>query len=73
MEPSMHFRKTTTDLSLHFRKANTAPSVHFRKDNTEFLLPVLLQAPNFTYKFTPSFILNINIKLLHYDECNIIS
>ena len=55
-EPSMHFRKTTTDPSAHFRKDNTDPSVHVRKANTEFLLPVLLQAPNFTSKFTPSFI-----------------
>ena len=67
------FRKTNTDPSIHFRKANTDPSVHIRKANTEFLLPVLLPTPNFTSKFTPSFISNININLLHHDECNIIS
>ena len=72
-EPSMHFRKTNTDPSVHFRKANTDPSMHFRKANMEFLLPVLLPTPNFTSKFTPSFIHNITINLLHHDECNIIS
>ena len=72
-EPFMHVRKTNTDLSMHFRKANTDPAVHFRKANTEFLLPVLLPTPNFTSKFTPSFISNITINLLHHDECNIIS
>ena len=72
-EPSMHFRKTNTDPSVHFRKAITDPSVNFRKANTEFLLPVLLPTPNFTSKFTPSFISNITINLLHHDECNIIS
>ena len=60
---TVHFRKTNTDPSVHFRKANTDPSMHFRKANTEF----------FTSKFTPSFIPNITINLLHYDECNIIS
>ena len=60
-EPSMHFRKTNTDPYMHFRKANTDPSMHLRKANTEFLLPVLLQTPNFTSKFTPSFIPNIKI------------
>ena len=73
MEPSMHFRKTNTDPSVHFRKANTDPSMHFRKANTEFFLPVLLPNPNFSSKFTPSFIPNITINLLHHDECNIIS
>ena len=57
-ELSMHFRKTNTDPPVHFRKANTDPSVHFRKADTEFLLPVLLPTPNFTFKFTPSFISN---------------
>ena len=64
MEPSMHFRKTNTDPSVHFRKANTDPSMHFRKANTEFLLPVFLPTPNFTSKFTPSYISNITINLL---------
>ena len=73
MEPSMHFRKTNTDPSVHFRKANTDPSVHFRNANKEFLLPVFLPTPKFTSKFTPSFISNITINLLHHDECNIIS
>ena len=72
-EPSMHFRKTCMDPSIHFRKANTDPSVHFGKANREFLLPVLLPIHNFTSKFTPSFILNITINLLHHDDCNIIS
>ena len=72
-EPSMHFRKTNMDPSMHFRKAHTDPSVHFRKANTEFLLPVLLPIPNFTSKFTSSFISNISINLLQHDECNIIS
>ena len=62
MEPPMHFRKTNTDLSVHFRKANT-----------NFLIPVLLPALHLTSKFTPSFISNITINLLHHDECNIIS
>ena len=56
--PSMHFRKTNMDPSVHLRKANTDPSVYFRKASTEFLLPVLLPNPNFTSKFTPSFISN---------------
>ena len=72
-ELSMHFRKTNTDPSVHFRKANTDLSMHLRKANTEFFLPVFLLAPNFTSKFTPSFIPNITINLLHHDECNIIS
>ena len=46
-ETSMHFRKTNTDRSVHVRKANTDPSVHFKKANTGFLLPVLLETPNF--------------------------
>ena len=66
-------RKTNTDPSVHFRKANTDLSMHFRKANTEFLLPVLLPTPNFTSKFSPSFIPNITINLVHHDECNIIS
>ena len=72
-EQSMHFRKTNMNPSVHFRKANTDPSVHFRKGNTEFLLPVLFPTPNFTSKFTPSFISNITINLSHHDEFNIIS
>ena len=72
-EPSMHFRKTNTDPFVHFRKANTDLSMHFRKANTEVLLLVLLPTPYFTSKFTPSFIPNITINLLHHDECNIIS
>ena len=72
-EPSMHFRKNNTDPSVHFRKANMDPSVHFRKANMEFWLPVLLPTHNFTSKFTPNFISNITINLLHHDECNIIS
>ena len=73
MERSMHFRKTNTDPFMQFRKANTDPSVHFRKANTDFLHPVLLPTLNLTSKFTPSFISNMTINLLHLDECNIIS
>ena len=72
-ELSMHFMKTNTDPFVHFRKAYTDPSMHFRKANTEFLLPDLLSTPNFTSKFSQSFISNITINLLHHDECNIIS
>ena len=72
-EPSMHFRKANTEPSMHFKKANAEPSMYFRKANTKCSLPVLLPTPNFTSKFTPSFIPNISINLLHHDECNIIS
>ena len=72
-EPSMYFRKINTAPSVHFRKGNTDPSLHFRKANKGFLFSVLLQTPNFTSKFTQSFISNITIKLLHHNECNIIS
>ena len=70
-EPSMHFRKINTDPSKHFGKANMNPPMHFKKANSEFFLLVLLPTPNFTSKFTPSFIPNITINLLHHDECNI--
>ena len=73
MDPSVHFRKANTDQSVHFRKAKKDPSMHFRKANTEFLLPVLLLTPHFTSMFTPSFIPNITVNLLHHDDCNIIT
>ena len=72
-EPSLHFRKTNTDPSVHLRKANRDPSMQFRKADTEFLLPVLLPPPNFTSKFTPTYIPKISINFLHHDECNTIS
>ena len=68
-----NLRWANTEPSMHFRKANTDPSVHFRKANKEFLPPVLLPTPNFNSKFTPSFISNITINLVHHDECNVIS
>ena len=68
-ELPMHFRKTNTNPFVHFRKANTDPSMQFRKANMELLLLVLVPTPNFTSKFTPSFIPNITINLIHHDEC----
>ena len=67
-EPSMHFRETNTNPSVHFRKANTDPSMHYTKVNIEFVRPFFFPTPNFTSKFTPSFISNITTNLLHHDK-----
>ena len=56
------------DCMRNLRWANTEPSMQCGT-----FAPIFLPTPNFTSKFTHSFISNIPINLLHHDECNIIS